>query len=128
MIGQALEITLQRCLEAPFPRKSDLESYANLLIATQPNFMKFEVLDALLSSLVQLGKLLPSFASRSDVKDRAQKAVAAAVKLLKEQEPGDSTDSVQSFNSDLPDQAAAQAQELENMGKAMSSQHPAAQK
>lgn len=128
MIGQALEITLQRCLEAPFPGKSDLESYANLLIATQPNFMKFEVLDALLSSLVQLGKLLPSFASRSDVKDRAQKAVAAAVKLLKEQEPGDSTDSVQSFNSDLPDQAAAQAQELENMGKAMSSQHPSAQK
>ncbi len=121
-MSEALEITMHRCLEPPFPTRSDLHSYADLLNAARPEFAKHETLDAFLSSIVQLGKLLPS-SSRSkgkhSTKERAQHVVAAVVQMLKQKEPGDSASSVTSFKSDLPERAAAQAQELEDLGKDM---------
>lgn len=124
-MSRALEITAQRCLEAPFPDRYDLAHLAGVIFAAQPSFAKHDTLDALLSAIVQLGKLLPASKGQhsADVLQAAQAAVASVMHSLKEQSPVDSTSSVQSFDSDLPDRAALQAQELEGIGREMADPH-----
>jgi len=38
LLSRALEITVQRCLEAPFPDKYDLANLAGVIFAAQPSF------------------------------------------------------------------------------------------
>ena len=118
MASAALQISAQRCLEPPYPVRSDLDSFASLLIAACSNFSKHESLDALLSSLVQLGSFLrsASLSSHTRVKEQAQQAVAAVVTLLKEQDTEESDGSDRSIPSDVPERAAALAHVLDDLG------------
>jgi len=122
LLSRALEITVQRCLEAPFPDKYDLASLAGVIFAAQPSFAKHDTLDALFSAIVQLGKLMPTSNSKHSIemRRRARIAVAGTLHVLKEQDPMDSPSSVQSFDSELPDRAATQAQQLEGLGRQIS--------
>ncbi|DBA87427.1 TPA: hypothetical protein ACH3X1_004471 [Trebouxia sp. C0004] len=122
LLSRALEITVQLCLEAPFPDKYDLASLAGVIFAAHPSFAKHDTLDALFSAIIQLGKLMPTSDSKHsiDMLRRARIAVAGAMHVLKEQDPVDSPSSVQSFDSELPDRAATQAQQLEGLGRQIS--------
>ncbi len=122
LLSRALEITVQRCLEAPFPDKYDLANLAGVIFAAQPSFAKHDTLDALFSAIIQLGKLMPTSDSKHsiDMRRRARIAVAGTMHVLKEQDLVDSPSSVQSFDSELPDRAATQAQQLEGLGRQIS--------
>ncbi|DBA91314.1 TPA: hypothetical protein ACH3X2_004026 [Trebouxia sp. C0005] len=122
LLSRALEITVQRCLEAPFPDKYDLANLAGVIFAAQPSFAKHDTLDALFSAIIQLGKLVPTSDSKHsiDVRRRARIAVAGTMHVLKEQNLVDSPSSVQSLDLELPDRAATQAQQLEGLGKQIS--------
>ena len=119
LLSRALEITVQRCLEAPFPDKYDLANLAGVLFAAQPSFAKHDTLDALFSAIIQLGKLMPTSDSKADIdmRRRIRIAVAGTMHSLKEQDNVNSPSSVQSFDSELPDRAATQAQQLEGLGR-----------
>ncbi len=119
LLSRALEITVQRCLEAPFPDKYDLANLAGVIFAAQPSFAKHDTLDALFSAIIQLGKLMPTSDSKADIdmRRRTRIAVAGTMHALKEQDNVNSPSSVQSFDSELPDRAATQAQQLEGLGR-----------
>ncbi|KAL0052069.1 hypothetical protein WJX82_007375 [Trebouxia sp. C0006] len=119
LLSRALEITVQRCLEAPFPDKYDLANLAGVIFAAQPSFAKHDTLDALFSAIIQLGKLMPTSDSKADIdmRRRIRIAVAGTMHSLKEQDNVNSPSSVQSFDSELPDRAATQAQQLEGLGR-----------
>ena len=119
LLSRALEITVQRCLEAPFPDKYDLANLAGVIFAAQPSFAKHDTLDALFSAIIQLGKLMPTSDSKADIdmRRRTRIAVAGTMHALKEQDNVNSPSSVQSFDSKLPDRAATQAQQLEGLGR-----------
>ena len=122
LLSRALEITVQRCLEDPFPDKYDLANLAGVIFAAQPSFAKHDTLDALFSAIIQLGKLMPTSNSKHsiDMRRRARVAVAGTMHVLKEQDLVASPSSVQSFDSELPDRAATQAQQLEGLGRQIS--------
>ena len=122
LLSRALEITVQRCLEAPFPDKYDLANLAGVIFAAHPSFAKHDTLDALFSAIIQLGKLMPTSNSKHsiDMRRRARIAVAGTMHVLKEQDLVDSPSSVQSFDSELPDRAATQAHQLEGLGRQIS--------
>ena len=122
LLSRALEITVQRCLEDPFPDKYDLANLAGVIFAAQPSFAKHDTLDALFSAIIQLGKLMPTSNSKHsiDMRRRARIAVAGTMHVLKEQDLVASPSSVQSFDSELPDRAATQAEQLEGLGRQIS--------
>lgn len=121
LISEALEISAQRCLEAPFPTESDLEVYKSLLAACLPGKVVNGQTQALLSAIAQLGKVITAFSSKKDVKGQAQQAISAVIAFLKEPEgQTEAASSTPSVNSEILDLAAVQAHELENIGKKIS--------
>ena len=84
LLSRALEITVQRCLEAPFPDKYDLANLAGVIFAAQPSFAKHDTLE---SAIIQLGKLMPTSDSKADIdmRRRTRIAVAGTMHALKEQ-------------------------------------------
>ena len=121
LISEALEISAQRCLEAPFPTESDLQDYKSLLAACLPSCVFNGQAQALLSAIGQLGKVITAFSSKKDMKGQAQQAISAVIAFLKEpQGQTETTSSAPFFDSEILDLAAAQARELEDMGKKIS--------
>ncbi|KAL3140871.1 hypothetical protein ABBQ32_005407 [Trebouxia sp. C0010 RCD-2024] len=118
LISEALEISAQRCLEAPLPTAADLDEYGDLLVACLPANVREEQVQALLSSIHHLGKIVTALHAKKGIKAQAQQAIVAAVACLKEpQMQPETTSSAPSVNSEVLDLAANQAHELEDIAK-----------
>lgn len=118
LISEALEVSAQRCLETPYPSEADLTEYGDLLVACLPASVLEEQIQALLSSIHHLEKIITSFAVRKGIKAQALQAINAAVACLKEpQGQPETTSSAPSVNSEVLDLAANQAHELEDIAK-----------
>lgn len=118
LISEALEMSAQRCLEAPLPTAADLDEYGDLLVACLPAGVREEQVQALLSSIHHLGKIVTALHAKKGIRAQAQQAIVAAVACLKEpQTQPETTSSAPSVNSEVLDLAANQAHELEDIAK-----------
>ena len=118
LISEALEISAQRCLDTPLPATTDLEEFGDLLVSCLPTSVHEEQVQALLSSIHHLGKIVTALHAKKGIKPQALQAIVAAVACLKEpQAQPETTSSAPSVNSEVLDLAANQAHELEDIAK-----------